>query len=191
MPENMVRTEASQFNVLEGKRRLTCTPETVVVEKPFCPTSSECDALIKLAEQRQRLLTVFQNRRWDADFNTLQRILPSLGRVVEFETHFDRYDPDMPKTWASNDQAGGGVAYDLGVHLIDQVIVLYGLPTHVTGFLGRQRIGNESGPLDACTILLHYKNGPLVTVKASAVSAEEDQLRFLVRGTNGSYRKAS
>ncbi|KAJ5626372.1 NAD binding Rossmann fold oxidoreductase [Penicillium lagena] len=159
----------------------------VVVEKPFCPLSRECDELIALAQAKGKLLTVFQNRRWDADFVTLQKILADgqLGRVVEFESHFDRYDPEV-----TNPSAGGaGVIYDLGTHLIDQILFCFGLPSKVTGFLGTQRATNVDGPHDACTVLLHYDSGLLATVKASAVSSALEQLRFWVRGDKGGFKK--
>lgn len=160
----------------------------VVVEKPFAPTVSECDALIRLAREQQRILTVYQNRRWDADFDTLRfSVLPQLGRIVEFETHFDRYCPDADL--AATAGAGTGAVFDLGTHLIDQALVLFGKPDRVSGFLSAQRDNGPENFMDACTVLLHYESGLLVTVKASAVSADPDQLRFWVRGTKGSYKK--
>lgn len=165
----------------------------VVVEKPFCPSSKECDELIALAKEKARILTVFQNRRWDADFVTLKRILTEnkLGRVVEFESHYDRYDPTVPPRDLV-DTPGSGVIYDLGTHLFDQILSIYGPPTGVTGFLSHQRERKDSaGPFDACSVLLKYSSGPLVTVKASPISAESDQLRFWVRGTKGSFKKVS
>ncbi|KAF9888249.1 hypothetical protein FE257_008818 [Aspergillus nanangensis] len=163
----------------------------VIVEKPFCPSSSECNELIALAESQQRVLTVFQNRRWDADYTTLHDLLArgALGRVVEFESHFDRFDPIAPTHWAGNDAPGGGVIYDLGTHLLDQVLHIFGLPARVTGILGSQRDNNARGPPDACTVLLHYDLGMLVTIKASAISAVVDQKRFFVRGDKGSFIK--
>lgn len=169
------------------------SPHTVVVEKPFCPSSKECDELIALAKEKSKILTVFQNRRWDADFVTLKRILAEnkLGRVVEFESHYDRYDPVVPPRDLV-DTPGSGVIYDLGTHLFDQILNIYGPPTGVTGFLGRQRERADSGgPFDACSVLLHYSSGPLVTVKASPLSADDVQLRFWVRGSKGSYKKVS
>lgn len=165
----------------------------MVVEKPFCPSSKECDELIALAKEKSKILTVFQNRRWDADFVTLKRILAEnkLGRVVEFESHYDRYDPVVPPRDLV-DTPGSGVIYDLGTHLFDQILNIYGPPTGVTGFLGRQRERADSGgPFDACSVLLHYSSGPLVTVKASPLSADDVQLRFWVRGSKGSYKKVS
>lgn len=163
----------------------------VVVEKPFVPTPQEADELIKIVAKTGKLLTVYQNRRWDADFLTLRKVLTegTLGDVAEFETHFDRHRPDPPPaTWKAEDGPGHGSIYDLGTHLIDQVYSVFGTPKKVTGFVGNQRRGVNGGAADSCTVLLHYE-GMLVTVKAGVVSAEEEQLRFWVRGTKGSFKK--
>ena len=166
----------------------------VVVEKPFTPSSKEASELIAIAKKRNRLLTVYQNRRWDSDFLTLSKLLEqgALGRVVEFETHYDRYRPEAPdptSTWKAKFLPGGGAAYDLGTHLIDQAVVSFGLPDKITGFVGSQREHNPGEVEDSCTILLHYGSGLLATVKAAVVSPEEKQLRYWVRGTKGSYKK--
>ncbi len=167
----------------------------VIVEKPFTPTSKEAEELIEIARKHERLLTVYQNRRWDTDFLTLSALLKDakLGRVVEFETHFDRHRPEAPapsSTWKAKPLPGGGAAYDLGTHLIDQVVVLFRLPDKITGFVGSQREHNPENVEDSCTILLHYESrGLLATVKAGVVSPETEQLRFWVRGEKGSYKK--
>ena len=168
----------------------------VIVEKPFTPSSKEAIELIAIAKQHERLLTVYQNRRWDSDFLTLSNLLKegTLGRVVEFETHFDRHRPDAPdpaSTWKAKLLPGGGAAYDLGTHLIDQAVVAFGLPDKITGFVGSQREQNPGDVEDSCTVLLHYKSGLLVTVKAAVVSPEEKQLRYWVRGDKGSYKKVN
>lgn len=135
------------------------------------------------------------DRRWDADFQTLSKLYKngSLGRVVEFETHFDRHRPQEPSSSASNWKnkviPGGSAIYDLGTHLLDQVVYLLGLPKRVTGFIGSQREVNTSGYEDSFTVLLHYGGGVLVTAKAGVVSPEEEQLRFWVRGEKGSFKK--
>lgn len=135
------------------------------------------------------------DRRWDADFQTLSKLYKngSLGRVVEFETHFDRHRPQEPSSAASNWKnkviPGGSAIYDLGTHLLDQVVYLLGLPKRVTGFIGSQREVNTSGYEDSFTVLLHYGGGVLVTAKAGVVSPEEEQLRFWVRGEKGSFKK--
>ena len=114
----------------------------------------------------------------------------TLGRIVEFETHFDRYRPEVGAGWKNKPMPGGGVVYDLGAHLIDQCVVMFGLPRRITGFVGSQREHNPEGFEDSCTVLLHY-DGMLATVKAGVVSLEVAQLRYWIRGTKGSYKKVS
>ena len=147
----------------------------VIVEKPFTPSSKEANELIAIAKRHDRLLTVYQNRRWDTDFLTLSKLLEqrTLGRVVEFETHFDRHRPEAPdpsSTWKAKFSPGGGAVYDLGTHLIDQVVMAFGLPDKITGFVGSQRDHNPGAVEDSCTVLLHYNSGLLATVKAAVVS---------------------
>lgn len=138
-------------------------------------------------------LTAKQDRRWDADYVTLSKLVRdgTLGRVVEFESHFDRHRPDQPSgnSWKTKVMPGGSAIYDLGTHLIDQAVHLLGLPKRITGFVGSQRENNTSGYEDSFTVLLHYGDGAMATVKAAVVSPEEKQLRFWVRGVNGSYKK--
>lgn len=165
----------------------------VVVEKPFVPTASEADSLVQISYATGKKLAVYQNRRWDADFVTLQQVLASgsLGDVAEFETHFDRHRPEAPKDgWKVKDVPGHGAIFDLGTHLIDQVYALYGAPQRVTGFVGNQRRGVVGGSPDSCTVLLHYDQKQLLaTVKAGVISPEVEQLRYWVRGTKGSLKK--
>ena len=174
----------------------------VVVEKPFVPTAAEARSLIAAATQSGRLLSVYQNRRWDQDFLTLRRLLDqgTLGPIAELESHYDRYRPSLPapeqRTWKNRALPAGGALFDLGSHLLDQVYVLFGPPRTVTGFVGVQKRGlaqgEEAPPPDHCTVLLDYgEEGQkmLVTVKSSSMSAEEEQLRFWVRGAKGSYKK--
>ena len=170
----------------------------VVLEKPMVPSSAEARDLISIAQRMGKLLTVYQNRRWDQDFLTLQEILAKkedlLGDIAEFETHYDRFRPSLPapelRTWKNEDLPAGGALFDLGSHLLDQVYCLFGAPERVTGFVGVQKRGVTGCPPDACTVLLDYGDGkPFVTVKSSSISPEEEQLRFWVRGTKGSFKK--
>ena len=168
----------------------------VVVEKPFVPTAKEADELIQVAQKADKLLTVYQNRRWDSDYLTLRQILSSgsLGDIAEFETHFDRHRPEDPSggsshQWKLADEPGNGSIYDLGTHLIDQVYHAFGMPKKITGFVGRQRRGVKEGPSDSHMVVMQYEGPVLVTVKAGVVSAEVEQLRFWVRGTKGSFKK--
>ena len=165
----------------------------VLVEKPFTPTSAEANELVDLAASKKLLLTVYQNRRFDSDYLTLSKYVKdnTLGRVVEFETHFDRHRPEVPQSdsWKYQVAPGSGAIYDLGTHLMDQVVHLFGLPSRVTAFIGSQRQGESKGFEDSCTVLLHYKDGLLATCKAGVVSPEVEQLRYWVRGEKGSFRK--
>ena len=166
--------------------------KNVIVEKPFVPTSKEADELITLAKEKNKILTVYQNRRWDSDYLTLRKIMSegSLGRIAEFETHFDRHRPESPAdTWKTKDEPGHGSIYELGTHLIDQVYHSFGMPQRVTGFLTTQREGVKGAAHDSFTVLLHYKDGLIATAKAGVVSAEVEQLRFWVKGTKGSFKK--
>ncbi|KAJ5631991.1 oxidoreductase [Penicillium lividum] len=162
----------------------------VVVEKPFTPTYEEARELMELAKKQNRLLTVYQSRRWDTDFLTLSKLVQtgSLGRIVEFETRFERHVPAIPgSAWRTKAMPGGGAIYDLGAHLIDQTVQILGLPKRLTAFLGNQREG-QSGSDDSFTVLMHY-DGLLATIKAAVVSPQEKQLRFWVKGTLGTFKK--
>jgi predicted dehydrogenase len=149
--------------------------------------------LVDLAKSQDRIVTVYQNRRWDSDFVTLKKYIDdgTLGRIVEFESHFDRHRPGAPSgTWKAYQTPGSGAVYDLGTHLIDQAVHLFGMPERVTGFVGSQREVNPTGLEDSCTVLLHYDTRKLlVTAKAGVISPEVNQLRYWVRGEKGSFRK--
>ncbi|KAF4634694.1 hypothetical protein G7Y89_g3407 [Cudoniella acicularis] len=165
----------------------------VIVEKPFVPTSAEAQQLVEISKRTGKLICVYQNRRWDTDFLTVKKLLDegTIGRCVEFNTHFDRYKPVRPETWKGTlgmEQAGG-VIYDLGTHLIDQAYVLFGLPSAVTAVFSNQRNDGQAEP-DSITVILQYPSGgPLVTAKAGVMCVETEQLRYWVRGTNGSFKK--
>ncbi|KAH6641332.1 hypothetical protein F5144DRAFT_506501 [Chaetomium tenue] len=175
----------------------------VLVEKPFVPTAREADELAALAREKGRVLCVYQNRRWDSDFLTVRRLVEDgvLGRVVEFETHFDRLriQPPVAGGWKAGMgmAEGGGVVFDLGTHLLDQVFVLFGMPSAVYGRFVRQREGRlvkgvegEGDEPDSVTAMLSYEEtGLVVYVRIGVVSVESEQVRFWVRGSKGSYHK--
>lgn len=141
---------------------------------------------------------IIADRRWDADFRTVQSLLDqnALGRIVEFESHFDTHSP-LPRhgwqdTWRTEKGTGSGVLYDLGSHLIDQTVLLFGLPKAVTSFLYHQRCNEAAhGDPDSMTILLHYASGMFANLRASVFNVEERKLRFWIRGENGTYIKVS
>jgi len=167
----------------------------VLVEKPFVPTVQQAQTLCGISKVTEKFLCVFQNRRWDADFLTVQKLLAEgkLGRVVEFETHFDRYRPDRPTTWKwqLGIDDGGGPVFDLGSHLIDQVYVLFGMPSAVFAKFMNQRDGTLGGSApDGFMAMLSYDNGLVAIVRVGIMSVEKRQPRFWIRGTKGSYHKA-
>jgi scyllo-inositol 2-dehydrogenase (NADP+) len=169
-------------------RRALEAGKHVVVDKPFTITSNDADELIKLSRAGNRVLSVFQNRRWDGDFLTVTQILSQklLGRLVEYESRFDRFR-SAPKTGAWREQAllGSGILFDLGPHLIDQAVVLFGRPTEIYAEVRRQRDGAESD--DNFELHLEYPQLK-VTLKAGMLVCEPSP-RFVLYGTEGSFVK--
>jgi scyllo-inositol 2-dehydrogenase (NADP+) len=160
----------------------------VVVDKPFTTTSAEAGELIALSQKHQRVLSVFQNRRWDGDFLTVRRILDQklLGRLVDYESHFDRYRPSVnPSAWREQSGPGSGWLYDLGSHLIDQALVLFGWPQRIYADVRLQRDNAQAN--DNFELILDYP-GLKVTLKTSML-VRESSPRFILHGTQGSYVK--
>lgn len=160
----------------------------VVVEKPFTVSSAEADELIALSGKLNRLLTVYQNRRWDGDFLTVRQVIASgmLGKLVAFESHFDRFRNNIrPDTWKESEDAGTGLVYDLGSHLIDQVQVLFGLPEAVTAHLETQR--NDTAIVDSFEILLHFPE--LTVTLKSGMLVREPLPKYILSGQEGSFVK--
>ncbi|MGC7873731.1 oxidoreductase [Desulfosporosinus sp. SYSU MS00001] len=161
----------------------------VVVEKPFTVTSQEAAALIQLARSKKRILSVYQNRRWDGDFLTVQQVIEQgmLGRLTEYEAHFDKYLETLrPNTWKEKSLPGSGIVYDLGSHLLDQAQMLFGIPLSVTADIRSLREGTEIE--DYFEIQLGYQNSLKVTLKASMLVREPGP-HFLLHGTKGSFLK--
>ncbi|KAK8846659.1 hypothetical protein IAR55_005746 [Kwoniella newhampshirensis] len=171
----------------------------VLVEKPICPTLAQAKELYDLAESKGLILGVYQNRRWDSDFLTLKSIIDSgkIGTPIELISSFDRYRPLPPDSsrganWKETPGESNNAIYNLGSHLIDQAVVLFGQPETVGCRCVDQRgIGlEESFVLD-----LHYPPSPpsscprTITLRASILSASPHQLRFLLKCTKGSYAK--
>lgn len=185
-------TPGTHFSMCKGALE---AGKNVVVEKPFVTTAKEADELIEIQKKSGKVLAVYQNRRWDADYLTLRQIMDpgSLGDIAEFETHFDRHRPEAPsaESWKAEEAPGHGSIFDLGTHLLDQVYHSFGMPEKVTAFLYQQRRGVEKGPHDAFTAVLRYKDGMVATARAGVVGPEVEQLRFWVRGTKGSFKKVS
>jgi predicted dehydrogenase len=159
----------------------------VVVDKPFTNTVAEGMELIKLAKARGRLLSVFQDRRWDSDFLTLRKVLAdgALGEVAHFESHYDRYRPEPRQRWRELPGPGSGIWFDLGAHLVDQALQLFGPPEAIYADLEVQRPLGQA--VDYFHAILRYDRRRVILHGASLVVAEIP--RFIVHGTLGSYTK--
>lgn len=164
----------------------------VVVEKPFTSTAAQGEELIALASEKRLMLSVYQNRRWDADFLTVQEILSHqlLGRLVEYESTFARYRNFIkPGTWKETGKDGGGLTYNLGAHLIDQAILLFGMPEAVFADIDTVR---TDGKVDDYFMIRFLRPALApdvkVTLKASYLMREAEP-RFVLHGTLGSYVK--
>jgi predicted dehydrogenase len=158
----------------------------VVVDKPFTVTLAEARALVDVAAAAKRLLSVFQNRRWDSDFLGIARQLATgrLGQVVEFRSEISRYRPQVRDRWRERAGPGAGLWYDLGPHLIDQALVLFGPPETVHADLIAQRGGTA---VDWFQAMLGY--GRKRVILASSMTAADPAARFVVRGSKGSLTK--
>ncbi len=172
----------------ELARRSLLAGKHVVVEKPFANTPDEALELIELARREGRLLSVHHNRRWDGDFLTVRRILEAglLGRLVEFESRYERFR-NRPRegAWREGEGPGSGILFDLGSHLIDQALVLFGPPRSVTADIRRQREFAKAD--DYFELILDY-DGLKVTLKAGMLVREPGP-RFALHGTEGSFVK--
>jgi len=158
----------------------------VVVEKPFTNTSRDAAKLIALAKKKKRILTVFQSRRWDGAFMTLKKVidLGVLGPIVEYEAHYDRFrNYVVAGSWKEKPVPGAGILYNLGSHMLDQVLVLFGKPSYVTAKTGVQRPGAKVD--DFYDIRLEYP-GLHVIVKSSYLVREPGPL-YRVNGVLGSF----
>jgi scyllo-inositol 2-dehydrogenase (NADP+) len=169
-------------------RRALLAGKHVVVDKPFTVTSAEARRLVDLAKEQQRVLTVFQNRRWEGDFRTIRGLIDQdrFGRVVYFEARFDRFrDKPKPNAWRETNSPGSGILYDLGSHLIDQTTLLFGRPDRVTADVRQERDFGASD--DAFDIWLQY---PRMRAALSAgMLVRERTPRFTVRGTAATFTK--
>jgi predicted dehydrogenase len=169
-------------------RRALEAGKHVVVDKPFTVTVAEAEALAALAREKGRVLSVFQSRRWDADFLTLRRILDSgeLGEIVHVESRYDRYRPVVQRRWKEQDGPGSGIWFDLGAHLADQALQLFGPPEAVFADLAIERSGAQA--VDYFHVLLRYPRLRVILHGSNLVA--EPSRRFDVHGTLASYIKA-
>ncbi len=169
-------------------KKILLAGKHVLVEKPFTSTVEEAQELFYLAKKQGKIITVFQNRRFDSDFLTVKKIVESgtLGEIICYEVHFDRYKPILnPKRWKETVQPGNGILYDLGSHILDQTLVLFGKPVSVWGEKFTQREGSEID--DAFEIRLNY--GRLKVKLSASLLVKEQGPRYTIHGTKGSFIK--
>ncbi len=159
----------------------------VVVDKPFTVTLSQARELDALAKSLGRLLSVFHNRRWDSDFLTVKRLLSegTLGEILFFESHFDRFRPQVRNRWREQAGPGSGIWYDLAPHLLDQAVNLFGLPVSMTVDLAQLRPGAQT--TDYFHAVLSYPQRRIVLHGTMVAAAEP--ARYIIHGTRGSYVK--
>lgn len=159
----------------------------VVVDKPLAPTAESARALVSGAQQAGVLLTVFQNRRWDTDQLTLARLIAegALGAITRYESRFERWRPAAADRWRETTppDAGGGVLLDLGAHLVDQALVLFGRATQVYAEIGARR-GTPAD--DDVFIALHHASGTISHLWASAMAPAAGP-RLRVQGTSAGF----
>lgn len=160
----------------------------VVVEKPFTNTSAQADELIALAAKQGLILTVHHNARWNSDFLTVKRVLASgrLGRLVAFEARYDRFRNTLRENaWREENLPGSGILFDLGAHLIDQSIQLFGMPEAVNADLRKQRTGAQA--IDDFELILHYPR--LKVSLKGAMLVKEPSPRYALYGVDGAFVK--
>ena len=160
----------------------------VVIDKPFAATSEEALELKQLSHEQGLILAPFHNRRWDGDFLTVRRLLAedAVGRLVTYESHFDRFRP-LPRenTWKEGANPSHGLLFDLGPHLVDQVLALFGAPQGITASVRKDR--DQTDIEDAFDITLEYPR--LRAHCRSSMLACDAAPRFLLHGTRGSFKK--
>jgi predicted dehydrogenase len=163
----------------------------VVIDKPFTLTSAEAAELTRTARERKLLLTAYQNRRWDGDFQTVRQVIASgeLGQLVSFESHFDRFRPE-PRTdvWRESGGPGSGTLFDLGPHLIDQALTLFGKPETIVASVRVER--EQARADDAFDIFLEYAAPHRMSVLLRAtMTACTPGPRYVLHGMKGSFTK--
>ena len=161
----------------------------VVVDKPFTTTLEEAVSLVQFARTVNRLLTVYQNRRYDGDFQAIRQVVKAgtLGRIVRFETSYDRFRPQLkPGAWRETASPGSGILFDIAPHMIDHALVLFGLPEAVTADVRTER--DKAVADDAFDITLHYSNGMRAVLRSSILAAAP-RPRFVLFGTQASFVK--
>ena len=160
----------------------------VVVDKPLATNVSDVDRLIDAAIRNQRILTAFHNRRWDGDFLTVQSLIRSgrLGDILLFEAQWDRFRPQVPGGWKETPGPGSGTLWNLGPHLVDQILMLFGPPDEVQADVASQREGAQTD--DYFSLTFHHGKMRAIVGASNLVAAPRP--RFAIHGSEGSFVKS-
>lgn len=202
----VVRTLVELLNIREIRLVVIATPNDshyalahrclaagrdVLVDKPFTTTLEKAATLVQLARKQGRLITVYQNRRFDGDFQAVRQLVAggALGRIVRFESNYDRYRPQLrPGAWRERSGSGTGIFFDLAPHLIDHALLLLGMPEALTADIRIEREGAVAD--DAFDLAFHYPRGLRADLRSS-ILAVTARPRFLLHGTQGAFLKQS
>ena len=159
----------------------------VVVDKPFTVTLAEARSLLQIAEEQGRMISVFHNRRWESEIQATRAVLQSgaLGVVSHYECHMDRYRPQVRQRWREDEGPGAGLWFDLGPHLIDQSLYLFGLPQSISASFATLREGGKTD--DWAHVQLNYKR--MRTILHASLLVSKSGPRSIVHGTRGSWMK--
>lgn len=185
----LVVVNTPNYTHYEYTKQALLADKHVLVEKPFTTTVEEAESLMQLAKQHQKLITVYHNRRFDSDFRTVQKIVNDglLGEIVDAEIHYDRYKEELsPKVHKEVPGPGTGSLYDLGSHLVDQALQLFGKPEAV--FADVRIIRAISQVDDYFEVVLYYPN--LRVKLKSSYLVREALPAFILHGSKGSFIKS-
>ncbi|MFS0491662.1 Gfo/Idh/MocA family oxidoreductase [Leadbetterella byssophila] len=160
----------------------------VLVEKPVAANPTDVEEMFDTARKCGKVLSVFHNRRFDSDFLTVKRVIESgiLGEILSYEAHFDRYKPELnPKAWKEAPDPTNGILYDLGAHLVDQAITLFGLPERFSGSVYTQR---ENSSVDDA-FHLNLQMGKVQVFLRSSLLVKDQGPKYIIHGSKGSFTK--
>ncbi len=185
---DLVVVNTPSITHFEYTKKALLAGKHVIVEKPFTATTAEAEELINIAKEKNKQLSVFHNRRWDSDFLTVKKIIESgaIGTVKEAEIHFDRFTPALsPKAHKEINTPAVGVVYDLGAHVIDAALQLFGMPAAVFGDMMSMR--ENSLVDDYFEILMYY---PAFRVRLKATMFAKEPQGYIIHGSKGSFIKS-
>lgn len=184
----LVIVNTPSYSHYEYAKKSLLAGKHIIVEKPFTATVTEADELIALAKQQNKKISVYQNRRYDSDYKLFKKVLDEkwLGEIVEAEIHYDRYNPGLsPKAHKETPGPAVGVVYDLGSHLIDQGLTMFGMPQQVFADIFSMRPNSRVD--DYFEILLYY---PSLRVRLKSTYYAKEPQGFIIHGRKGSFFKS-